>query len=226
MAVSGTFAAKNNGKILGALDGVRQAAANLHFGRSSHLVAQMDRIPASAAAPIQAGVVTSAPVAAATSMTKTAAPSEMKALETVILEKFRASKTLIGLETQQNEKELDISFSTDRIFPGGKASFDAGKDFEIAELVAVIQAQAKNFDVQVEGHTDNVPVIKNRKQFSSNWELSGARAAAVVRLFERAGFAQNSLEAISYGESRPKFTEKARNRRLVIRLMKKEVKGS
>lgn len=153
-------------------------------------------------------------------------PDPTAALENAIHEKFSAAKTLLGLETHQEAGGLDISFRTDRIFSGGSADFHTGNDTELSELVAVIGSQAENFNIQIEGHTDSIPVIKNRKQFKTNWELSGARAAAVVRLFERAGVEKNRLEAIAYGESRPKFSQNSKNRRLVIRLVAKGENGS
>jgi chemotaxis protein MotB len=46
----------------------------------------------------------------------------------------------------------------------------------------------KNQQIAVEGHTDNVPLGADlRKNFPSNWELSAARAAAVVRFFQKKG---------------------------------------
>jgi chemotaxis protein MotB len=53
----------------------------------------------------------------------------------------------------------------------------------------------------VEGHTDNVPIRSAR--FPSNWELSGARAAAVVRRFEHQGVPRTALEPIGYADTRP-----------------------
>ena len=56
-------------------------------------------------------------------------------------------------------------------------------------------------NIQIEGHTDNVPIVTF--QFPSNWELSSARAIAVLRLFEKIGIDQRRLMATGYGEYRP-----------------------
>jgi chemotaxis protein MotB len=56
-------------------------------------------------------------------------------------------------------------------------------------------------NIQIEGHTDNVPIITF--QFPSNWELSSARAIAVLRLFEKIGIDQRTLMATGYGKYRP-----------------------
>lgn len=77
------------------------------------------------------------------------------------------------------------------------------------------------FPVTVEGHTDDLPIATSR--FPSNWELSSARAAAVVRLFEDAGVDPARLSAIGLAEQQPVADNltpegRARNRRVTIRL--------
>jgi len=56
--------------------------------------------------------------------------------------------------------------------------------------------------VRIEGHTDNVPI--HNAQFSSNWELSTARAIEIVRLLiVRDGFSPTRLSAAGYAEFHP-----------------------
>src|SRR5207237_624589 len=73
--------------------------------------------------------------------------------------------------------------------------------------------------VQVEGHTDNVPIAS--AQFPSNWELASARASSVVRLFVTSGVNPARLTATGYAENRPVETNdtqegRARNRRVTL----------
>ena len=58
------------------------------------------------------------------------------------------------------------------------------------------------FAIEVEGHTDNVPI--NTARFPSNWELSSLRAVNVAKLFESMGVKKNQLSAIAYADTRPK----------------------
>lgn len=53
----------------------------------------------------------------------------------------------------------------------------------------------------IEGHTDNRPIHNSR--FTSNWELSGARAAAVLHYFQNNGINPNRLRFTGYGEYKP-----------------------
>jgi chemotaxis protein MotB len=60
----------------------------------------------------------------------------------------------------------------------------------------------RGFHIRIEGHTDNVPI--HTPQFSSNWELSTARATELVRLLiVRDGFNPNHLSAAGYAEFHP-----------------------
>lgn len=73
--------------------------------------------------------------------------------------------------------------------------------------------------VRVEGHTDDRPIAT--AQFPSNWELSGARAASVLRVFSARGLGADRLSLMGYGEMRPladNGTAEGRraNRRVVV----------
>ena len=58
--------------------------------------------------------------------------------------------------------------------------------------------------VIVEGHTDSEPIPKNLvKTFPTNWELSGARASAVVRYLINQGVNSGKLQASGYADRWP-----------------------
>jgi chemotaxis protein MotB len=56
-----------------------------------------------------------------------------------------------------------------------------------------------DYGVTVEGHTDDVPI--NTARFPSNWELSAARAAAVVRYFLSRGIEADRLKAVGLADT-------------------------
>ena len=71
--------------------------------------------------------------------------------------------------------------------------------------------------LQVDGHTDNKPI--NTRAFPSNWELSAARAIAVVKFLNSQGIPNNNLVAAGYGEFQPlSLMDTARNRRIELKL--------
>ncbi len=88
--------------------------------------------------------------------------------------------------------------------------------------------EKKLFNVVVEGHTDGRPILSG--VYPSNWELSSARAARVVRLFIEHGLNPEKTLAIGYADTRPRlphrlpnggWNEKAllSNRRVVVRIL-------
>ena len=76
-----------------------------------------------------------------------------------------------------------------------------------------------NNPIQVEGYTDSDPI--QTSIFPSNWELSAARASAVVKLLAGDGVAPARLSAVGYGEFQPiadnsSEAGRAQNRRVVL----------
>src|SRR5262249_44262168 len=63
------------------------------------------------------------------------------------------------------------------------------------------KTDAKEYGIIVEGNTDGRPITSGT--FPSNWELSGARASRVVRMFLEKGFFPEKLTAIAYADTRP-----------------------
>jgi len=120
-----------------------------------------------------------------------------------------------------NEEWLEIELNSSLLFSSGEATLkgEAGQILrELAFLVADL-----DYPVRVEGFTDNVPI--NTPRFPSNWQLSTARASAVVDLFTEQGVPPGRLAAIGYGEFQPiadNSTEQGRaaNRRVVLMISK------
>lgn len=91
----------------------------------------------------------------------------------------------------------------------------------------------KKYRIVVEGHTDQRPVIGGN--FPSNWELSGARASRVVRMFLDQGFTPSRLVAMGYADTQPELPARRpsgewdeaalnKNRRVVVRIMEDDAK--
>lgn len=96
---------------------------------------------------------------------------------------------------------LVIDLKQDILFPSGSADVsDIGRE-TLVEVGRVLD-DFTDRRFQVEGHTDNVP-IKTTK-FPSNWELSAARALAVVRIFVESGMRPENLSAAGFGEFQPR----------------------
>jgi chemotaxis protein MotB len=80
--------------------------------------------------------------------------------------------------------------------------------------------------IQIEGHTDDSPLLPGSK-FDSNAELSSARAFAILRYLEIRGIPEQRLSAIGYGDLRPQQSNatpegRAANRRIEINILRRE----
>ena len=81
------------------------------------------------------------------------------------------------------EKAIRIILTGDLLFPLGQATLTAKAKRDLRKLLPIIAKTP--YMINVEGHTDNVPMHSSR--FASNWELSTARASQVARYLIEAG---------------------------------------
>ena len=120
-----------------------------------------------------------------------------------------------------NEQWLEIEMRSSLLFDSGDATL-GNKALELLGQIAEI-LKGQQVPVRVEGFTDNVPIKSAR--FPSNWELSSARAAAVVQLFIEEGIDPGKLMATGYGEFQPIAPNdtpenRTKNRRVVLMISK------
>jgi len=123
------------------------------------------------------------------------------------------------VKTRVTERGLVIDILTDNLlFDSGAAQIKpAGMDL-IGHLAPLLRHQ-KSHDVHVEGHTDNVPI--HGSGYPSNWELSTARASAVVRALIVMRMSPRRLTATGRAQLDPSASNatprgRARNRRVEI----------
>ena len=126
------------------------------------------------------------------------------------------------------DRGLVISFAQAALFPSGEDFISTAAYGSIGKVAAAI-AQLPN-RVRLEGHTDAIPI--NTPRFHSNWDLSSARAIALLKILtERFGVSANRLSVAGYADTAPlspNDTEdgRARNRRVdIIVLNEQGMKG-
>ncbi|EKT4521114.1 flagellar motor protein MotD [Pseudomonas putida] len=116
-----------------------------------------------------------------------------------------------------NELWVEIELNSSLLFGSGDA-MPSDMAFNLIEKVANILKPFAN-PVHVEGFTDNLPI--RTAQFPTNWELSSARAASIVRLLAMNGVNPARMASVGYGEYQPVASNdtaegRARNRRVVL----------
>ncbi len=101
-----------------------------------------------------------------------------------------------------DENELRLQFPGSSFFLSGEANvLPNGK--AILEKIVGVTHRLKHypFKIDVEGHADNRPI--NSSVYPSNWELSAARAANIVKSFIESGYDPKRLKASGYGDTFP-----------------------
>jgi chemotaxis protein MotB len=98
-------------------------------------------------------------------------------------------------------------FQSEVLFAQGQAEIAVEGQDQLAKLaVALADIATKipediNWVLQVDGHTDDVPIRAGR--YADNWDLSTERALSVVRFLNQQGLPANRLAAAGYGEFQP-----------------------
>jgi chemotaxis protein MotB len=135
----------------------------------------------------------------------------------------RNVETLVGAEALKGRVRTRLEGRGLVVSLGEGGFFDSGCDqikpegLVLLDAIATALAGADNH-IRVEGHTDNVPISNSK--FPSNWELSTARATAIVAyLVSKFGMSPDLMSAAGYAEYRPIASNdtdegRARNRRV------------
>ncbi|HTT78251.1 MAG TPA: flagellar motor protein MotB [Stellaceae bacterium] len=110
-----------------------------------------------------------------------------------------------------------VNINSVLLFDSGKADLTAPALGLVDEVAGVLKDL--HYPIQVNGFTDTQPI--HNSQFSSNWDLSAARAIAVVKRLAGDGIPPSSLVGAGYGEYHPVAANdtpagKAKNRRVSI----------
>ena len=123
------------------------------------------------------------------------------------------------VHTEIRRDGLIIELLTDNVFfDSGSATLKSAATSLLDKVGRIVAGEQKH-PVVVEGHTDSQPI--RTAQYPSNWQLSGARAAAVVQNLAGDGVLQRRLSLAGYASERPAATNstpqgRARNRRVDI----------
>ncbi len=145
-------------------------------------------------------------------------------LDSLLLEE--RNQGLVGIVLDKNG--IVLSFNSSSLYNSGEAVLLHSGERIITKVTQALNVLGYyQFRVDVEGHTDNVPI--NTPRFPSNWELSVASASEVVKFFISEGVESDRLKASGYADTKPVLPHvdefgrdivenRAANRRIVIRI--------
>ena len=126
-----------------------------------------------------------------------------------------------GVETSLVGEALMVTMPDAILFDSGKADLKPAAKQVLDKIAAVLNKDYARKKIRVEGHTDKQPIAKTSKIWEDNWELSSARALAVVRYLVSKGVDPARLSGDANGQYKPVATGDtaaafAKNRRVVI----------
>ncbi|MDH5692887.1 MAG: OmpA family protein [Gammaproteobacteria bacterium] len=136
------------------------------------------------------------------------------------------------MEVVRHPKGVTIELSSSSLYPVGSADIQASAASALRAVANSIKNfEYKDYQVEIEGHTDNVAI--NTLRYPSNWELSVHRATNIVRFLSFEGVDNKKMKAAGYADTRPKVPNldeagmpvaenQAKNRRIVIRVERKD----
>lgn len=160
---------------------------------------------------------------AAESPSASASVIELPTLETAFYQQLLPLIEEGAIEVSSNELWLQISLSNRILFDIGSVKPSEQANEVIAQIATIMKDTVN--PIRVEGFTDNLAI--NTAQFPSNWQLSAARASAIVQLLSASGVSPSQLSAVGYGEFQPiadnsSEAGRAKNRRVVLMIGKFE----
>ncbi len=134
------------------------------------------------------------------------------------------------VQLEQQQSGVRVTLAETLLFPVGSSELSKGGKRVLARIARGLKKRP-GVSLIVSGHSDDMP-IKSRlkKTFLTNWELSSARALAVIHEMMKNGFEGERLQAQAFGPYRPRASNKtakgrAKNRRIELEIVESEKLG-
>jgi chemotaxis protein MotB len=122
---------------------------------------------------------------------------------------------------------VSISVPDSILFDPGQIILRSQSKNALKRIANIIKTDVPNEIVRIEGHTDNDPIRKQKDKYRSNWELSAARASAVLHfLIDECGVSPTKVYIAGFGQYQPVADNKSKagkekNRRVELVIMPK-----
>ena len=154
--------------------------------------------------------------------------NNLKRIQERIEQYARAHGFAHSIATKVDERGLVVRVLTDDVlFDTGKAVLKPRSQPLLGEISGLIARSIPN-PVRVEGNTDDVPI--STPEFHSNWELSSARADAVLEFLLAHGVVPSRLSATGYADQHPLASNataegRSLNRRVELVILRRTFNG-
>ena len=158
--------------------------------------------------------------------------SPFETLKNELVEITELHKLKENMMVTRQPKGITIELASSSLYEVGSADIQQKSLAALTDVADSIKNfEYKNYQVEIEGHTDNVAI--HTKKFPSNWELSVHRATNIVQHFLQEGVEAQRMKAAGYADTKPKVPNmdesgkalpenQAMNRRVIIHVVRKE----
>jgi len=162
----------------------------------------------------------------ARSMSGAESPASLESIRKEIDKQIAARHLQDMVRTAVKDDGLEVSLNSGVMFDSGRAEVRPEHEDTLASTLLLLARYSSKYSFAVEGHTDSIPMVG--AAFSSNWELSAARAIAVRQRLEKSGVPRERIRVEGYADTRPLPEPElkalspqerlARHRRVVVRM--------
>lgn len=137
-------------------------------------------------------------------------------------EAVRSSPAARDVELATHNSKIIMRLPVETLFKSGEAQLQLSARPALDQVIEAIRSHP-DYKVNIQGHTDNEPILNGK--FPTNWELSASRATAVLRYFVEKNVKPERLTATGYADIFPLVSNetargRSRNRRVEIVLEK------
>ncbi len=125
-----------------------------------------------------------------------------------------------GASVRIKDGAVSVTLPGSVLFDSGQTTLRPQSKATLKKIADILKTEAASEIVRIEGHTDDDPISKQKDKYKSNWELSTARAAAVLHyMVEECGISPTRAYLAGFGQYQPisdnkSKTGKAQNRRV------------
>lgn len=154
-------------------------------------------------------------------------PASLESIRAEIDQQIEKMQLKDVVESSLTDEGLKLSLNSGLVFDSGRAKIRPDLEAVLASMLEVLTPYSSKYNFAVEGHTDSKPVLPGGL-FSSNWDLSSARAIEVRDRLETIGIARGRIRVEGYADTKPlpeaqlanlsADDRAARHRRVVVRI--------
>ncbi|HUU30932.1 MAG TPA: OmpA family protein [Phycisphaerae bacterium] len=126
-----------------------------------------------------------------------------------------------GVDVSMVGDTMTVTLPDTILFDSGKATLKGSSKQVLDKIAGVLNRDYATYKIRVEGHTDDQPIVKSKKLWQDNWDLSCNRAMAVLRHLVQKGVDPKRAYAAGYSYYKPVASNstpagRAKNRRVAI----------